>query len=185
MDNGSNFKPSKRGGQLPQLITWMDNSPARYGALTAAQGSDMAASERFLIAARLWDATPYLPLHPPHLPYVSLSTVLSPALILPLPTSLLLFLNHLSSLPFFLLSTPYLHAYGTAQGWRAASGAQTLPFPSSFPPSPPACSSSLFTPPPFSSNPVLLPPFPFSLPSSPLLECVVRASQRAIPLFTL
>ena len=52
---------------------------------------------------------------------------LSPALILPLSTSRLLFLNHLSSLPFFLHSTPYLHASGTAQGWRAASGAHTLP----------------------------------------------------------
>ena len=53
--------------------------------------------------------------------------LLSPALILPLSSSLLLFLNHLSSLPFFLHSTPYLHASGTAQGWRAASGAHTLP----------------------------------------------------------
>ena len=42
--------------------------------------------------------------------------LLSPALVLPLSSSLHLFLNHLSSLPFFLLSTAYLSAYGTAQG---------------------------------------------------------------------
>ena len=50
----------------------------------------MAASERFLIAARLWDATPCLPLHPPHLSYVSLST----------PTSYLP-LSFFPSLPLF------------------------------------------------------------------------------------
>ena len=136
-------------------------------AVTAAaeQSSHMAASERFLIAARLWDATPCLPLHPPHLPYVSLST---PSSYLPLSffPSLPLFCCFSITSPLSLFSSFPPHTFALTVPHKVSALHQAcilFPF---LPPSPPACSSPLLPPPPPPSSSLLSP----SLPSSPLLE---------------
>ena len=122
-----------------------------------------AASERFLIAARLWDASPCLPLHPSHLPYVSLST---PSSYLPLSffPSLPLFACFSITSPLSLFSSfpPHTIALTVPHKVNAPHQARILfPF---LPPSPPACSSGVPGPP---SSPLLHPRPP---PSFPLLN---------------
>lgn len=122
----------------------------------------MAASDRFLIAARLWDATPCLPLHPPHLPYVSLST---PSSYLPLSffPSLPLFSCFSITSPLCLFSSFPPHTIALTVPHKVSAPHQACILFPLLPPSPPACSSPLLLPPPPpSSTPVLLPPLPFS-----------------------
>ena len=145
--------------------------------------SHMAASERFLIAARLWDATPCLPLHPPHLPYVSLST---PSSYLPLSffPSLPLFSCFSITYPLSLFSSFPPHTIALTVPHKVSAPHQAcilFPF---LPPSPPACSSR-DPPPPPSSTPVLLPPFSFSplFPPSRVSSARLAARNASLHLF--